>query len=277
MVERAGQSRVRHHREQQRLGVLLGRQQPREPDHAVRQRPADGPDRRSDLPPGRRPRHGVERDARAAAAARRQRTLDRSSRGGRHALPPCHLRCRTGAGGLRVAGRSGEAVAPDRHQHIGAARAPHRVRLCRVVPGAPAQRRTALGRHRRRPRAGHDRDAEQLQHRVRRPRVVLSRERCAGRLHGRPHRVRRARSHVAGAGGAVPEPVDRPRRRRSGSLRRAPDLVGTRAGRDEAAGVRPGSGARPRSGTRNGAGTSGLARCRCTRRTTPSICWSTGG
>ena len=94
-------------------GIHLGRQQPREPADAVRQRSDCRSDRRSDLPARRRLRRGVGRDARTAAAPRRRRPLGRPPCRRRHALSACRRRARAGAGGLRGAGRSGEGRGAD--------------------------------------------------------------------------------------------------------------------------------------------------------------------
>ena len=63
VVERARQPGVRHDRDSVGRGVHLGREQPREPADAVRQRSDHRSDRRGDLPPRRRDRRGVGRDA----------------------------------------------------------------------------------------------------------------------------------------------------------------------------------------------------------------------
>ena len=70
---------VRHDREQLRLGVHLGGQQPREPADAVRQRSVDRSDRRGHLPARRGDRRGLGRHA---------GPLPRRADGGRWVDPP---------------------------------------------------------------------------------------------------------------------------------------------------------------------------------------------
>ena len=149
---------VRHDRQQRRVGVHLGRQQPREPADAVRQRSADRSDRRGDLPARRGHRRGVGRHAGAAAAARRWRALGHPPRApASRAISTPSPASTQELAVFVAAGRSGEAGAADADQHRRAAAADQRVRLRRMVPRAAAQRRAALRRHRHGSRDRRDR------------------------------------------------------------------------------------------------------------------------
>ena len=140
VVERAGEPRLRNDRQQRRFGVHVGRQQPREPAHALRQRSADRPDQRGVLPSRRGHRRRVGRDAGAASAAGRRRALGHPPRRRRHALSARHGRPAPGTGGLRGRGRSGEAGAADAHEHV---RASGGGSVCSVTSNGASGRRAA--------------------------------------------------------------------------------------------------------------------------------------
>ena len=142
---------VRHDRQQLGLGVHLGRQQPREPADAVRQRSADRSHRRGDLPARRRVGRGLGRDAGAAAAPAGRRAA------GSSATPPASRAISTRSPGCEQ--ELAVFVAPDdpvklaradAHQHVDA---PRRLSVFGYVEwclGPPRSRRAALRRHRAR-------------------------------------------------------------------------------------------------------------------------------
>ena len=164
--------------------VHLGRQQPREPADAVRQRSAHRSDRRGHLPARRRVRRGVGRHAGAAAAAAGWRALGRPSRGRASRATSTPSRASSRSSTVFVAPDDPVKLArADADQHVDRRAAPQRVRLRRVVPGAAARRRAPVRRHRARRAERRDARAQRLQHGVRRARRVLAR-----------HRARRART-----------------------------------------------------------------------------------
>ena len=196
-------------REQRRRRVHLGRQQPREPADAVRQRPDRPirPARRSTCATRRRARCGRATPG-AAAAASRRRALGDPPRRGRHALP---------ARGRRARRRSSPSfVAPDDPVKMALltltntsrrATAPQRVRLRRVVPRAAARRRAPVRRHRAStPTTGALLATQRLQHGVRRAasRSGAPRE-TPQSFTVRPHRVPRPQPLAGRAGGALRE------------------------------------------------------------------------
>ena len=117
LVERAGESRVRHDRQQFRFGIHLGGKQPREPADAVRQRSARRSDGGSVLPARRRLGRRVGRHAGPAAPAPGWRPVGGASRRGRHAYQHAVAGLDAGAGRVRRARRSREARRSDADQH----------------------------------------------------------------------------------------------------------------------------------------------------------------
>jgi cyclic beta-1,2-glucan synthetase len=115
---------------------------------------------------------------------------------------------------------------------------------------AAARRRAPVRRHGA-PRndRGHSR-AQCLQHRVRRTRGVLGRERAGSIVHVRSRRVRRPQPHAEPTGRAVSRSTERAQRRRSGSVRSAPARLADRAGTVATGHLRVGRGPRSRSGNR---------------------------
>ena len=253
-------TRVRHDRQQRRLGVHLGGQQPREPADAVRQRSAHRSDGRGDLSCATR--------SPARCGARRRLRCRGDQTAGRWVV-------RHAAGVTRyqhaVAGLEQELavfVAPedpvklaraDADQHVDERAAPQRVRLRRVVPRPAARRRAPV----RRDRASTRRPA-----RSSRATPTTRSSRGASRSCARPSRRDRSpcdrtefigrNRTLAGAGGALPRAAGRPHRRRPRPVRRAAVVSRARAGR-----VAPAS----RSCSARGA----TARTRPTRRRATAI------
>ena len=146
--ERDRERALRHRRRRHRRRLDLGREQPREPPHAVRQRPGERVQRRGRLPARRGRRRDVGRHAGPAAAAARRRPLGDPPRRRRDALrarrPRHHLRAR----GLRARRRAAQALAAHAHQPHGPAAPPQRLRLQRVGAVPAARRRAPLRGHR---------------------------------------------------------------------------------------------------------------------------------
>ena len=132
--------------------------------------------------------------------------------------------------GLRGAGGSGEARRADAHQRQQPAAAPQRVRLCGVVPGSAAQRRTPFRRHRARRGQRCAVRQQPLQHGARRGGRVPAGHRARRVIYRRSHRIRRAQSHARGAGGALPRAARFANGRRPRPVRRAARRARDRAG-----------------------------------------------
>ncbi len=247
MDQRSRQPALREHRHHLRRGPHLGRGQPREPAHAVRQRPRHQPDRRGDLRPRRGERRPVGRHAGAPAAHPAHAALGGAPRGGRDALFPCRARHCARAGGLRGAGRTREAVPPDVDEPLRPAAAPHPLLVQRVVARPTDCERSEVCRDgaRRRNRRGPGARPVQPGEGARR---VRRRERAAPCRHGGPSGVPRPQRFARACGRARPAAAVEPVRRRPRSVRGVADGGGPRARRDAERRVPP------RAGTGRGGG-----------------------
>ena len=233
-----------------RVGLHLGRQQPREPADAVCQRPADRSDQRGAVPSRRGHRRRVGRDTGPAAPATARRALGDPPRRRRHAVSARRCRHDPGTGGVRRRGRSGQAGAADGDEHLRVAAPDQCIRLRRMVPRAAAQRRAAVRGHRHGSRYRRHRREEHLQQRAPGGRRVLPRERVSRVVHRRSERVRRPQPQPRRAGRALSRGAGRAHRGRPGPLRGAASGGGSRTRRDPAHRLRAWSGTRPRARAR---------------------------
>ena len=266
--ERHRQPGVRDHRHRVGRRLHLVHEQPREPAHALRQRPGHRPDGRGHLRPRRRHRRGLDAHAGAAPPDRRGRAPRRPALGRRDPLRPRRERHPSRARGPRRRRRPGEDVAPLAHQRGDHTEAAQRPRLRRVGHGpAPGGAAPARG-HPARPGDRCDPGDELVESRAGRARGLRPRERAPALRHRGPRLVPREERLRPGARGASPCHARRPLRRRTGSLRglagRAPagtrrdppDRLPSRRGQGPGAGpgargparYRPGCGSGPGAG-----------------------------
>ena len=199
------------------LGLHLVREQPREPAHAVVERPGHRPGERGDLRPGRRHRRALGSDRPADPLRGIHLRGPTRSR-----LQPLRARARRhcpGPAAVRSAGRPTEGQRADDREPVGPPAAPVGDRLCRV--GVGDDPRVGCAGHRYRPRARDTRDprAQPVESRFRRPGRVPRPRRAPDRMDGRPHRVPRSQRRAG--------PTRRPRTRASsrGRQRRRPRPV----------------------------------------------------
>ncbi len=289
--ERDRQSHVRHGRHRVRVCLHLGRQQPREPPDAVRERPGQRPDCRGALHPRRRDGRGLVADA-GPAAPHACEPLPDPARGRPHALFADRARHPPRARRVRGHERSRQVLAADPDQRGRAPAPPERLRLQRMDPGSAPRGRGAARRDRARRGDRRDLRAQSLQHRVPRARGLRPRERGLALGNRRPGFVPGAQRIARRAGCPRPRGALRPLRRGPRSLRGAApvDRARPRRGADPRVPAGPGHGRlrgsrarlaprlRRRRPSRRGArcgrrwDADARRRCRCALRTTPSTC-----
>ncbi len=136
--ERHRQSRLRNHRHGLRVGLHLVHEQPREPAHALRQRPGLRPHLGGPLRPRRGHGRGLDAHAGAAPEARRGRAPRRPPRGRRHPVRARRERHPARARGVRRRRQSGEVLRPHADERGSGSAATGRVRVRRVGAGATA-------------------------------------------------------------------------------------------------------------------------------------------
>ena len=177
----------------------LGREQPREPAHALVERSGLRSGRRSALRSRRRHRRSVDRHG---AADPGPGQLHRAARPWLQPLRTPGARHRPRTGAVRAAGRPREDFAPDAAQRLRPAAPAVGHRLCGVGARHRARRLCPVHRHRDRP--GHRRDAgaQRLERRIFRACRLCRPGRPADRIHCRPHRVPRPQRPTRGPGGA---------------------------------------------------------------------------
>ena len=168
--------------------------EPREPAHALVERPGHRPAGRGAL----RARRGLRRAVGADGPAdpRRDRALRRPARAGLQPVRARRARHRARSPPVRAARRSGQGFAPDDPEYVPASPAAFGHGLCRVGARPVARRIGVLGRDR--DRSGNRRDvrAQPVEQRVRFPRRLRRSRRPADRMDRRPAGVPGAKRHA---------------------------------------------------------------------------------
>ncbi len=243
MDQRSRQPTLREHHHRFRGGPHLVREQPGQPAHAVRERSGHRPDRRGDLRPRREKRHPVGRHAGTPETIAALSALGGAPRAGRDTVRPRGARNRSGAGGLRGAGRAREAVSSDVDQPLRSAAAPRALLILRMAARPTRWERPAIRRNGARPGNGRGPGTRPVRQgegacRVRR------RERAAALRHRRSWGVSRPQRFALPCGRARTAAVAEPVRRRPRPVCGAANGGGPRARRDAARRLRPRAGVR---------------------------------
>ena len=227
--ERDRQSRVRDRRHRLRVRLHLGREQPREPPHAVRERPRQRSDRRGAVRPRRRDGRSVVADA-GPDPPHGDEPAPGPALGRPHPLLASRARHPSRARRLRGRERSREDLAarPDERERPHSS--PQRLRLQRVDPGSATRGPAAPRRDRARRRDRRGLRPQPLQHRVPRTRGLRPRERGLALGYRRPGVVPGPQRVARAPGRARPRGALRPLRRGPRSLLSAArvDLAGRR-------------------------------------------------
>ena len=174
--------------------------EPREPAHALVERPGHRSAGRGPLRARRGHRRAVGADG--PADPRRVRALRRPARPGIQPVRACRARHRARPPPVRAARRSGQDLAADDPQHVAAGPAAFGHGLCRVGARPVARRVGAVARDGDRSGNGRDVRAQPVEHRVRFPRRLRRSGRTADCLDRRPAGIPGTERHARQSGRA---------------------------------------------------------------------------